>query len=152
MYMCGLTPHERRNEYVSCFHPLFAEQRGFTENGKPKYVPIKMDKYNFDFYHSKDILQWQKETGNRYIWIPCGRCIGCRLDKSREWALRCMMELKTCEDGLASFLTLTYNESSVPINYYPDPETGEALPSLSLRLDDLQKFWNRLPKSFPKFL
>ena len=147
--MCGLTPNQRGHEYVSCFHPLFAEQKGFTENGKPRYIPVKLDQQNFDFQYSKEILRLRKETDNKAIWIPCGRCIGCRLDKSREWALRCMMELKTCENGLASFITLTYNESSVPISYYPDPDTGEALPSLTLRLDDLQKFWKRLRKSIP---
>ena len=82
------------------------------------------------------------------ILLPCGKCIGCRLDKSREWALRCMMELKE-NKGEAFFLTLTYNDGKIPLRYYANPETGEALPCYSLCLDDLQRFWKRLRKSFP---
>lgn len=133
---------------MSCFHPLLAVPRGITENGKIKYIPVKSDQYTVDQYHNIKWLNEFKENGvDRPIWIPCGRCIGCRLDKSREWALRCMMELKKTPEGLASFITLTYNEECVPINYYPDPETGEALRSLTLRLEDLQKFWKRLRRS-----
>lgn len=41
--------------------------------------------------------------------IPCGQCIGCRLDKSREWAIRIMCEAHT--SGASCFLTLTYDEA-----------------------------------------
>lgn len=131
---------------MSCFHPLKAVPRGFTKNGKIKYVPVAGD-YEFD--KSAEMVSWYKEHPEaKAIYVPCGHCIGCRLDKSREWALRCMMELKS-QNGIAIFLTLTYNELSVPITYYPDPSTGEALPGLTLRLDDLQRFWKRLRRSLP---
>lgn len=134
---------------MSCFHPLLAIPHGYTEKGKIKYVPMKLDDPLIDFYKNKKNMKSWKEKGlDRPIMIPCGKCIGCRLDKSREWALRCMMELQS-NNGIACFLTLTYNESSVPITYYPDPHTGEALPGLTLRLDDLQRFWKRLRKSLP---
>ena len=28
------------------------------------------------------------------IKIPCGKCVGCRLEYSRQWANRCMLELQ----------------------------------------------------------
>lgn len=46
------------------------------------------------------------------IRIPCGRCIGCRLERSRQWAVRIMAE-STLHD-LNSFITLTYNDENLP--------------------------------------
>ena len=58
-----------------------------------------------------------------FIEIPCGKCSGCRLQRSREWANRCMLELEYHKSSY--FVTLTYDEAHVPIHYYPDPVTGE---------------------------
>ena len=81
-----------------------------------------------------------------FIEIPCGKCSGCRLQRSREWANRCMLEL---EYHMSSyFVTLTYDDAHVPIHYYSDPETGEALPSMSLVKRDFQLFMKRLRKKF----
>lgn len=46
------------------------------------------------------------------LQIPCGGCIGCRLDRSRQWAARLMHEAKYHE--LKSFLTLTYSDENLP--------------------------------------
>jgi len=44
--------------------------------------------------------------------LPCGNCIGCRLDKASEWALRCVHEAKMHEKNV--FITLTYDEDNLP--------------------------------------
>ncbi len=44
--------------------------------------------------------------------VPCGRCTGCRLDKSLSWAVRCTHEASLYEDN--AFVTLTYNDDSLP--------------------------------------
>lgn len=44
--------------------------------------------------------------------IPCGRCMGCRLKKSREYAIRCMHEAKCWPEN--SFITLTYDNAHLP--------------------------------------
>lgn len=46
------------------------------------------------------------------IELPCGQCIGCRLEKSRQWAIRCMHEAETHEANC--FITLTYKPSCLP--------------------------------------
>lgn len=46
------------------------------------------------------------------IQVPCGRCIGCRLERSRQWALRCVHESKLWPNNC--FLTLTYDNEHVP--------------------------------------
>ena len=38
--------------------------------------------------------------------IPCGQCIGCKLERSRQWAMRCVHEALLHEEN--SFITLTY--------------------------------------------
>lgn len=65
------------------------------------------------------------------IRVPCGQCIGCRLERSRQWAMRCMHEKRLHERS--SFLTLTYGDEFLP------PDGG-----LSVR--DLQLFMKRLRK------
>ncbi|WNK13973.1 MAG: replication initiator protein [Microvirus sp.] len=64
--------------------------------------------------------------------LPCGQCIGCRLERSRQWAVRCMHEASLYEDN--SFLTLTYDDAHLPSN-------------LSLVKSHFQDFVKRLRKS-----
>lgn len=61
------------------------------------------------------------------VSIPCGRCIGCKLDRSLMWAVRITNELSLHEK--ACFLTLTYKDL---------PKNG------SLVKQDLQDFFKRL--------
>ncbi len=46
------------------------------------------------------------------IELPCGRCLGCRLEKSKEWALRCVHEAKMHKEN--TFITLTYADEHLP--------------------------------------
>ena len=49
---------------------------------------------------------------HREIKLPCGQCIGCRLERSRQWAVRCMHEASLYEANC--FLTLTYRDHCLP--------------------------------------
>lgn len=82
-----------------------------------------------------------------FIEIPCGKCIGCRLDYSRQWAYRCMLELEYHDE--AHFVTLTYNDDHIPVSAYGDPSTGEAIDAYTLDKRDFQLFMKRLRKAFP---
>lgn len=44
--------------------------------------------------------------------LPCGQCIGCRLERSRQWAIRCLHENKLHD--ASCFVTLTYNDEHLP--------------------------------------
>lgn len=48
------------------------------------------------------------------VILPCGRCIHCRLEKSRQWAMRCMHEASLYENNC--FVTLTYSDENLPLN------------------------------------
>lgn len=63
------------------------------------------------------------------IKIPCGKCPGCKLEQSRQWAVRCMHEKRLHSDS--AFLTLTYSDEHLPR-------------SNSLVLEHLQGFMKRL--------
>jgi len=98
------------------------------------YYPVKG-------YRSADV---SRSTGKRGIVfsplkgfrdlpmeVPCGRCIGCRLDRAKEWAVRCVQEASLHKENC--FITLTYNDKSIP-------------PNGSLRPTDLVKFMKLLRK------
>lgn len=135
---------------MSCYHPLKAFPIGLTENGKTKYKIVgnavdHIEDVNGMYY---PVMEKYNQFGiaiRDYIEIPCGKCIGCRLDYSRTWANRMMLELKDHET--AYFVTLTYNDEHVPISYYPDPETGEAIEVYTLSKRDVQLFFKRLRKA-----
>lgn len=44
--------------------------------------------------------------------MPCGRCVGCDLERSRQWAVRCVHEAQMHEDNC--FVTLTYDSLNLP--------------------------------------
>lgn len=46
------------------------------------------------------------------IKIPCGKCIGCRLDYSRDWAVRAVHESMLYKNN--TFVTLTFDDEHLP--------------------------------------
>lgn len=46
------------------------------------------------------------------LQVPCGQCVGCRLERSRQWAVRCVHEASLYTDNC--FVTLTYNDDFLP--------------------------------------
>lgn len=47
-----------------------------------------------------------------YLRLPCGSCLGCRMAKAREWAIRCQLELSQHDEFC--WTTLTYDDSQLP--------------------------------------
>lgn len=46
--------------------------------------------------------------------LPCGSCIGCRLERARQWAMRCRDEASLYKEN--SFITLTFDDAHLPMN------------------------------------
>lgn len=65
--------------------------------------------------------------------LPCGQCIGCRLERSRQWAVRIVHESRM--HSSSCFVTLSYSPENLP-------------PGASLRYRDVQLFLKRLRKHF----
>lgn len=53
-----------------------------------------------------------KPIAGEFLQVPCGQCIGCRLDRSRMWAVRCVHEASLHDRNC--FLTLTYDDEHLP--------------------------------------
>lgn len=106
---------------MSCFHPLSAYKDGL---GKLRFgdPPVHTGPWS-DF----------KNKQYEVFTVPCGICIGCRIDRSKQWALRCVLEAKSHENNC--FLTLTYDDEHLPLNG-------------SLDFDHLTKFLKRFRKKF----
>jgi hypothetical protein len=68
------------------------------------------------------------------VEVPCGQCVGCRLERSRVWAIRCVHEASLYDDNC--FITLTYADENLPENN-------------SLDKSAFPKFMKRLRKRFP---
>jgi len=73
---------------MACYHPIRFYKAGVTEKGKMRLATDS------------------RGTEGEAIYVPCGSCIGCRLDRARSWAIRCMHESDMHE--VNSFVTLTY--------------------------------------------
>lgn len=104
---------------MPCFHPRKGYRaktlnptgkRSITFNPKEAFYDLKID-------------------------IPCQQCDGCRLERSRQWAIRCMHEAKMHHDNC--FITLTYDQKHQP-------------PNGSLNVEHFQNFMKRLRSKFSK--
>lgn len=68
------------------------------------------------------IKAWQLESGTivfaergnikRSLQLPCNGCVGCRLNRARQWTVRCVHESQM--HPVNSFVTLTYDEDHLP--------------------------------------
>lgn len=74
--------------------------------------------------------------GERLV-LPCGKCIGCKLEHSRQWALRCVHESKLHDEN--TWFTLTYDEDNLPYGASLVPEHLQLfLKKLRKEYDDKQ--------------
>lgn len=140
---------------MPCYHPLRGFPVGITDKGKPDYkiVPFAVDhleytrKRGWESVYVPSLSNYREKSvlRSKSIEIPCGKCDGCRIEKSRQWADRCMLEMKYHESSY--FVTLTYDQAHVPLSWYADPATGEARQIMTLQKRDLQLFFKRLRKN-----
>lgn len=89
---------------MSCYHPFVGTFDGeWTDRGKKKY--------KINGFLSVKNLDDIESISPDHVLIPCGKCVGCRLDYSRQWADRMMLELETQKKAI--FLTLTYDPEHI---------------------------------------
>lgn len=133
---------------MNCIKPIIAYDTGRkTASGKTKYYldlqglsePCRSGYQLFIGQKKIDALYLPPyvsfRDGNYYltksIELPCGHCIGCTLDKAKEWASRIYLESK--QHKLYYFTTLTYNDQ-----HYHEKRNFKR---------DLQLFMKRLRKN-----
>lgn len=103
---------------MPCFHPLkgYRSREVNPRTGRRSIVFNRKDGY-------EDLP----------VEVRCGQCTGCRLDRSKEWAVRCHHEASLWDDNC--FVTLTFRDVDLP-----DP------PTVDVR--DLQLFMKKLRKKY----
>lgn len=145
---------------MTCYYPNVIVQdlkQINPETMKPKIVKFwgyhEFRDTGKEFEQIENLNKTLKNEGLKYKLLPCGKCIGCRLDYSKEWATRCMLEAKEYEENY--FITLTYNDENLPkMGALFDKETGEILykPSETrtgcLKKEDTTKFLKDLRNYF----
>lgn len=73
---------------MPCYHPL----KAMRSSGGVQVLPATATLFN--------------------LQLPCGQCVGCRLERSRQWAMRCIHEASLHKDNV--FITLTYDDANCP--------------------------------------
>lgn len=106
---------------MPCYHPITAYRSKIGRNKETGNWPIVFNVR--DGYKDLEVK------------VPCGRCIGCRLEYSRQWAIRCVHEAQLYDRN--SFITLTYNDENLPSDG-------------SLKKKHFQDFMKRLRKELDK--
>lgn len=102
---------------MPCYHPVEMFDTGErTPSGKRLFA------HQYSPYHDRPIIH-----------RPCGGCVGCRLEYSRQWAIRCVHEAKMHTENV--FITLTYNDFNLPAD-------------LSLNKKHFQDFMKRLREHY----
>lgn len=126
-----------------------------TDNGKPalivkpyqtKYIyKPRCRFFAIEGYQDKSSVYYDYKISD-YIEIPCGKCWGCRLEYSRQWAMRCMLEAKDHENN--QFITLTYDNDHLPTKMIINIETGEVSDEGVLVPEDLTNFMKKLRRYY----
>lgn len=70
--------------------------------------PIKVTSRFYNYKKLKDYTA----RGSGIVAVPCGQCKNCRINQSRIWVNRIMLE-QTCH-GDSCFVTLTYDKDNLP--------------------------------------
>lgn len=98
---------------MPCFKPLKGwASKNVNPSGKRSTV----------FNRHEALIDLPRETN-------CGQCIGCRLERSRQWAIRCVHEASLYQENC--FITLTYSQENLPKFH-------------NLHIDHIQKFMKKL--------
>lgn len=118
---------------MACNKPRLVYHLGYDSDGKP-------------------VISYNDKNGGLPMFMDCGHCIGCRLKKSKEWAVRCLKELEYYDK--ACFVTLTYNDNCLPYAFsktlMSDYDNGIPLVEPTLYRRDVILFNKRLRRELGK--
>lgn len=150
---------------MPCYHPKKAIKSRYSKEAKDGhlYRPLVIAPlaHSFESYYYVDTDTGEVTEETEFL-VPCGKCLGCRLDYSRTWANRMTLESIYMEEDTKSrfndlfltthnsdhfkaefspwFITLTYADEFLPKGEM-DFDTGVRLPTL--RHKDMQDFMKR---------
>ena len=112
---------------MPCIKPIMALKRGEGRPYMGKELAVHRDKWGH---------------GPNELWLACGLCINCRMRRRRDWAVRSMHERQWNTE--ACFLTLTYDNRSLPRRFFKDDGSEAWIDQGWLDKTDFQKFMKRV--------
>lgn len=134
---------------MACYHPVKAWIRNYSEiiaRPSQKHFcdivaaskDLKLSARQFwnianGYRPARPVFREPKDkTFWREIQLPCGKCIGCRIARCKDWAARCWHESQQYQHNL--FLTLSYAPEHLPVN-----DKGQPI----VKVSDFQAFMKR---------
>ncbi|UPW41187.1 replication initiator protein [Sigmofec virus UA08Rod_5306] len=123
---------------MACYHPIPVILSKGKDIYTNKRTVLTFGMMKSELYANKNKategITWEREE------VPCGKCIGCRLNYSRGWAMRIQKESQQYPEGHCWFVTLTYDDPHLPITDFVNEETGELITGHPLNPDHTKKF------------
>lgn len=110
---------------MTCFNPKTIYIRNST--------PLEFQTWSEQDQHKFNRATFKPKKGFIPIQVPCGDCLGCKLDHANMWATRCVLEAQNWP--ISCMITLTYNDKNLP-------KTKDGKPTLYKK--DVQDFIKRL--------
>lgn len=93
-------------------------------------TPILLPVYKYAHYAGEYVC---KIAGADYFLVPCGHCVECLAQDSKDWTLRMMLEYEVSDT--AWFITLTFDEENCPEG---------------VTKDDTRRFMNSVRKKYKR--
>lgn len=125
---------------TQCSSPLFR----IDEKDIPNYSRKRLYQFirNKGIVFGLDLKVWYElfVPSSAIVTLPCGQCAYCRMQRAKEWAIRCSHEAEMYPNNY--FVTLTYDDVFVPRGNFLDRD-GE-VKDTSLVPDHATKFVKRL--------
>lgn len=142
---------------MSCTRPMIRyetykryknKQGSYSNKAKLQWVP---EKWNYSQIKNLADKKVERKDYKSYEIIPCGKCLGCYLEKARDKAVQLSLEKMNPEykDNECWFITLTYEDEYLPIHSYVDENTGEIFSGCSTELKDLQNWIKKIRMNHP---
>lgn len=119
---------------MACLKPIQVHNLNKGEKVKfKKYRNVSIAKFDMNMNY---------EINNS---VPCRKCISCKLDNAKEWAIRSAFECKSSENNW--FITLTYSDEFIPVSGCWISSREDIY---TCRYSDLKRFVNSLRKHFER--
>lgn len=120
---------------MTCFNPKYAKWE-YGETKKHRYgMKLKIiSKKEYELYEKlRKHMSEEGKNNTGLMCLPCQKCLGCKLDYSKMWGLRGLLESQQWKYNC--FITLTYNNAHLPKDK-------------NLHKEDVQDFLKRLRKNY----
>ncbi|QCS35930.1 replication initiator protein [Capybara microvirus Cap1_SP_51] len=129
-----------------CLSPISIKNPRCVDHSGPRYAITKnLLNAKSGFFNKSASLAVNRfahlyNTSDPFILVPCGKCPACLSRKQTDFVQRSIME---CYSSFNFFITLTYNDSHLPVLELPDVLTGEVYKFVYPDFSHVQKMFKR---------